>query len=499
MKKILCVFLCISLVFGSLVAGLAGSAPESEAAGAYPVVVVRGMDFLHGLRYYPGTENEVELNAVSRLSFGGIVGTLGKAFAGFITGGKDAAVQAIIDYAATVFEGYGCDKNGVPLDGSVSNDSYPLSITHYPEALAGMRYDHEEGLVHSCADRYGAENVYYFKYDWRLDTLENAALLSDMIELAVSEHETDKVDLVCNSMGGIVTLTYLNYYGSGRIDSLVANSSTMYGTDVTTDLFQGKVYFDEDAVCRFLSDKVPALSLLFKTLHRTKVIKLICDFLNKFAEDYKTEIYEGVLTPVFGTMPAFWELCRHEEYEAAKQFIFGDKAQEYAGLIAKTDKIQYEVVANVKNIIDGAMANGMKFGVTAGYNIPNTPAYENAALQGDGTLETRMMSFGATVSVVGSELKEDELSGSEKYISADRCINANTAMYKDYTWFVRNGRHVGCQYNSEYTFLIFSILESEVQPTVDTWEKYPQFTVSDDKENLSPLKAQEAENVNSPC
>jgi len=145
------------------------------------------------------------------------------------------------------------------------------------------------------------------------------------------------------------------------------------------------------------------------------------------------------------------------------------------------------------------MENGMKFGVIAGYNIPNTPAYVSAGLQGDGTLETRMMSFGATVSEVGSELDESLLTGDEKYVSADKCINANTAVYKDCTWFIRDGRHVGCQYNSEYTHLLFSILEYDSQPTVETWEKYPQFLQADSSENLSPLSVQEVKNVNSPC
>lgn len=499
MKKILSVILCAVLLLCATLPSFAQTADADVSYSEYPLVIVRGMDFLNGLKYNPGTDEQKDLSAVANISFGGVMGALAKIAVGYVFGGKDKAVGALIDYAYEIFEDYACDENGDPLNPAVSSPSYPLSVSNYPEMLNELGFDREEGFLRSAVDRYGAENVYYFKYDWRLDTLQNAALINEMVELAKAEHGTDKVDMVCSSMGGIVTTTYLKYYGSASIDTLIANSSTMYGTDVTTDLFQGKVLFDEEAAYRFISDKLSNFKFLATVLYKTKIIKLVCNFLNNLANDYKTEIYEGVLTPVFGTMPAFWELCKHDEYESAKEFIYGDNAEKYAGLIAKTDKIQNEVVANATDIIDAAISGGMKFGVIAGYNIPNIPAYESAGLQGDGTLETRMMSFGATVSEVGHELSADELQGDSKYISADKCINANTAHYKDYTWFVRDGAHVGCQYNSEYTYLIFTILESGSQPTVNTWEKYPQFLQADKNENLSPLFFTGASHVKSPC
>ena len=54
------------------------------------------------------------------------------------------------------------------------------------------------------------------------------------------------------------------------------------------------------------------------------------------------------------------------------------------------------------------MVGGMIFTVVANYNTPNVPVYKNAGLQGDGILETRAMSFGATVSEIGKTLSELE-------------------------------------------------------------------------------------------
>ena len=494
MKKVLCVILSLCMLLPTLCFGAAAgeAAPavrtETPLENALPLIIVRGMDFTDGLKYDFGTENERTVNVMNNFSIQGLTRALGKAFVALVTQGRRAAVLEIVGYAATLFEGYACDENGNSLDPRVTGMSYPQNVSHYPE-LWEEGSGHEGGLVHSSVDRYGAENVYYFLYDWRLDTLENAAGLNEMIELACAEHESDQVNVVCCSMGGIITLTYLRYYGASRIHSLFSNSSTMYGTDVTTDLLTGRINFDADAAYRYLIRMLPKMSSVFTAAYKTGTVGRICNYINKFAQKYSDEIYDGVLIPVFGSMPAFWEIVRHEKYEEAKAFIFGD-SDAYAGLRAKTDKIQNEVCANLESILRDAMEGGMIFGATANYNTPLVPAYESAPLQGDGTLETRMMSFGALVSVVGGKLSEEERTvGDAKYVSADGCINASTALFRDQTWFCKDCAHVGCRYHSDYTYLIFSVLESETQPTVETWEKYPQFMQADGAENLTPVTA----------
>ncbi len=488
MKKLLSLILAFALLFSVCAPAAFAAAPaqysEKEYKNAYPVIIVRGMDFTDGLRRGVGTPEETVVNVVNNLSFGGVMKGLGGMIRGFFTGGSKGAVNALIDFAAGLFEGYACDENGEPLDKTVTSPEYPLDMSHYPEVWEDAG-GHEAGLVRSCVERYGAKDVYYFIYDWRLDTLENAAKLDKLVRRALADHKAKKVDIVCCSMGGIVTLTYLKYYGSAKIDAVVSNSATMYGTDVTTDLLQGRVGFEPAAASRWLQKQLPQIAPLVRFLYKVGTVKLICDFLNRFAEKHKTEIYEGVLTPVFGTMPAFWELVKNEEYEAAKQFVFGTDTP---NLIKKTDKIQREVVAKKKQILQNAMNNGMKFGILAGYNTPNVPAYESAGLQGDGTLETRMMSFGALVSEVGSRLSPEELAvGSPAYVSADGCINANTCMFRDITWFIKDSVHVACGVHSDYTYLILSILEARTQPNIRTWAKYPQFMQADAEENLTPL------------
>ncbi len=452
---------------------------------AEPFVIIRGMEF-GGLIKDPGTEKEEKVRV--KLSFSGIVGAVGKALAAGIRDfSVDSAIESVLDYAYSVMSDYACDENGDSVQ-NIGVPVYDKSVANYPE-LSGEGGSGEEALARSAAKRYGADKVYYFMYDWRLDPTVNAAKLNGFINNALKDHpEYDKVNAVCCSMGGIVTLAYLTYYGSDKINSLVSDSSVMYGTDVTSELMNGKILFDAAAADRYLSFVAPGAAPLVHMLTKMGFTKKVCNFINSFAEKYQKSIYDRVLLPVYGTMPAIWSIVYNEDYEQAKQFVFGGKEDEYAGLLARTDKFQREVVSRRSETLENAMNAGMKFSVIANYNRPNICAYESAGLQGDGTLETGPMSFGATVSEVGEKLSEEQLVGaSPEFVSIDGCINAATAEYKDRTWFVRNCRHVGCIYRSEFTDFVIALAESDVQPLCDTFEGYSRFMISDADENLYPL------------
>ena len=83
----------------------------------------------------------------------------------------------------------------------------------------------------------------------------------------------------------------------------------------------------------------------------------------------------------------------------------------------------------------------------------------------------------ATVAKYGETLSEDYLSSvkDKKYISPDNVIDVSTAWFRDYTWFVKDAPHVAADYNTGFSKFTFTLLECEAQPTIDTFEEYPQF------------------------
>ncbi|MBR3768751.1 MAG: hypothetical protein IKL10_11020 [Clostridia bacterium] len=493
MKKLLCVLLSLIMV---LPLGLTSFAAEEVTAPVEnvieavetdtPVIVVRGMNFAGGLQFDRGTENarpaNVQFDALELFKY------LIKTFATVATTlSIDAGVSVICEYVVSLFSAYPCDNNGDSVHENITAAYYPEAVINYPDLLSPDAED-EISLVTSLAARYGEDMVYYFDYDWRLDPMDNADILNEMVNTALSDHGCEKVDIICCSMGGSVTMAYMAEYGYSKLDTVISNTSVMFGADVITDLFNGKVEFNADTVEKYVSSMVPQISWLIKIAKMTGVLGVLCNFINDFAEKYEEKIFEETLIPTFATLPGFWSMMKGEEYLNAREFIFGDKEEEYEGLLSRLDNYYYSVSSRRQEITDGALTSGVKLAVIANYNSPLVPAYESAKYQGDGVVETAPMAGGALTSVLGSTLSKEQLSvGESKYVSADKCINASTCIYPDYTWFGKDAGHVVGLYGSEFTHFLFTLLEAETQPTINTWAQYPQFMQSDVNETLAPL------------
>lgn len=495
MKKVLCIILSLTLLFSCTLTVFASG---EEASGTVninavtpvetdtPVIIVRGMQFTDGLQFDRGTENARPANV--QFDAGELFSYLAKTLAAVISQFSiEAGVSVICEYVVKLFSAYPCDSNGDSLHQNVTAAWYPEAVSEYPEIIDRSSTD-EISIVSSFADRYGADMVYYFVYDWRLDPMDNADLLSETVNRALADHGCEKVDIVCCSMGGSITISYLAEYGHDKVNTVISNTSVMFGSDVITDLFNGKICFDADAVERYVSAMVPSLAGLLRFANITGVLDALCSFINNFAEKYKTQIFDESLVPTFATLPGFWSMMKAESYESAREFIFSGKEAEYAGLLTRLDAFYNNVASKRQTIIDEAIADGMKFAVVASYNTPLVPAYESAKYQGDGMVETSPMSGGALTSVLGSTLTDEQLAiGDSRFISADKCINANTCLYRDYTWFLKDAGHVVGLYGSDCVYFLFALLESEEQPTINTWSKYPQFMQSSAAENLIPL------------
>lgn len=488
MKKILAVILSVLMIFSVCVTVNAEETVIEKTIETVetdtPVIVVRGMNFAGGLQYDRGTENARPANV--KFDAGVLFKYLTKTLATLVTTfSMDAAVSVICEYIVTLFSAYPCDENGDSVHSNISAEWYPEAVVNYPEAIDRAAVD-EISLVASLADRYGADMVYYFVYDWRLDPMDNADLLNETVETALSDHGCDKVDIICCSMGGSITMAYLSEYGYENVDTVISNTSVMFGTDIITDLFRGKVCFEPDTLETFICASVPALSGIIKFGNMTGGLDVLCKIVNDFAKKYEEKIYNETLIPTFATLPGFWSMMKAEYYPEARQFIFEGKEEQYAGLLTRLDAFYNNVSSRREEILDEAIAGGMKLAVVAAYNTPIAPVYEHAKYQADGVVETAPMSGGAITSVIGKELTSEQLSGDSKYISPDKCINANTCLYKDYTWFIKDAGHVIGRYASDCAYFLFTLLESEAQPTIGTFSQYPQFMLSGAEEALSP-------------
>lgn len=454
-----------------------------------PFILIRGVDF--GALYTDyGTPEQAP--AVPPITAGGIASALFKAVGSGIRHlSVDRAVKEIFDYAVGIMGNLACDEDGNPVY-DLGLNRFPLSAGNYENQLiTGGGWGVEEGIVKSAAERYGADSTYYFTYDWRLNPLDICDEINDMVNRALAEHNTTKVNLVCASMGGLEAVAYLSKYGYDKVNRCVFLSSTFYGVYIASDLFCGRMTVTEPSLYNFLIDKTQdnrALNITVNLLYKTGVIKLASSFANGFIGRYKGMVYSEYLQDVIATMPVFWGLVQPEDYSQALHTMFGGQEEEYAGIIAISRQLQ-AMMKGRDDLLKEATANGVQFAVVANYNRPAMPIYERAGANSDGGLETALVSGGATVAGFGKTLGSDYVPADPGYISPDNVIDASTCLFPDFTWFVKDGEHVACSYGTEYSDFLFWIVDCEGQPTVAGNPRYPQFMVSGNGQTLAGLTA----------
>lgn len=486
MKKVISLILACVMLFGMAAPAFAAEESEVNDYDGYSVIVVRGIDF-GGLTYEDGS---LALN----VDIGAIFTGLFKAFGAMVFSfNKDKLMDGIFDIAYDILSPLACDNEGKSVY-PVSMVQYPDALSNYPEYVATFGDGAEPGIVKTAIEKYGAQNTYFFSYDWRKAPEALAAELNAMVETAKANSGKDKVNIVCASMGCMVTTAYLYYYGSDSVNSAVYLSGAHNGTYVVGDCLNGRVVFKTDTLLNLvksLTDNNIFLTVLLDIFDAFGVIDFLTGVINNIVAESFDEANDAVLRDCFGTLAGFWALCPDEDYDSGIETIFGDCKEEYSVLLETLAETK-EFVCSTEETLQEAYDNGVKISFASHYNTGLVPVYEKADGNGDMVLETELTSNFATVAKLGSVLPDEYLATADsKYVSADKIIDASTALYKDYTWFIKDAYHVASDYNTEYSAFTFWLLESETQPDVWMNEKYPQFMQTDDALNLFALKAEE--------
>ena len=482
MKKIISVVLAIVLVFSITIPVFAQGQTTANYDGN-PVVIVRGIDFA-GLTYEDGSKAlNVELGTI----FPVLAQSL---FARLNVIDESIVMDTALDVAYEILSPLACDKEGNTIE-PISMVQYPGSMANHPEFVASLTDGSEPGIVKTAVERYGAENTYYFTYDWRKTPALLAEELKGFIDTAKSDSGKDKVNIICASMGGMVTTAYMYYYGTDSVESIVYLSGAQNGTYVCGEALNGRIVFEKDILLNLIyesTDDNMFLKLFLGIFDGLGVFDSLTAIANDIVVDSFDEANDRVLRDCFGTLCGFWALCPDADFEGAMETIFGGHEEEYPVLLEKLEETK-AFVYSTEETITNAMADGVKISFVSNYNGTLTPVTAKAGVNGDGVLETELTSNFATVAPLREILTADQLAAAPyKYVSADKVIDASTALCPDNTWFVKDAPHVAADYGTGFSDFTFALLESQVQPTVKTFSQYPQFMIADENLDLAPLK-----------
>lgn len=339
-----------------------------------------------------------------------------------------------------------------------------------------------------------------FYYDWRLDPMEVADELDAFINTILESTGCKQVGIEATCLGTSVLFSYIAKYGADKLHGIGIDATIANGGEFISESLSGKFNVDGKAISRILKD-ADTLGYINIDDFLLESVSLAADLglIHTLTDTVKYTIYERVVEGVtsslalgtFFTMPCYWTAVTTEDYETAKNYVFGpegsEKREKYAVLIEKLDNYDIEVrreIGEGGKIWQELKDKGVNIGIVSKYGFQMVPICESKNLVADQYASVKNSSFGATTSTIYDTLSDEYIAqqiaaGKEKYISPDHQIDASTCMFPEYTWFTKGASHSN-RTNAEDEILI-GVIIADRQLTIEDFPQYTQFMVYSDE------------------
>lgn len=458
MQRVFCVLMCMVMLFSFCEFATTAQAVSTVNT---PTIYITGRRSViydkNGKKIYPMSKG---ISSVINDNMSSVVAAATK---GVATGNWVPMRDLLYDLISPLFKDQVLNANG-----EISNGSYVQKNTE-PKKTTKSSY----GL-----------SDYKFEYDSRIDPWEVAAQLRTYINKVLKATGKKKVSIIGRCMGADILACYLvRYKNDPKVDTSVFYAPACNGLLIVGAPFSGKITIDKDALKKAASsgsanedgELTGMLTTLYKILGPLGV-----NIANSELKEAIPVIMPKLLLATYATMPAYWAMVGDEYYEDAIKFVFGSNARtgKYKNLIKKTDFYQNNVRAKLPSVLKTLKKDGMKINVISKHNVDFDPIYEGIDQRGDGWIEMKNSSFGATVSKKGKTLSTSYVnslvkSGCANYLSSEKTIDATTALFPDSTWFIKNMAHTN--WSSCVNDLLCRMINSTKQYTVKSNSNYPQF------------------------
>lgn len=501
MKKVLSLLLCICMLF--TLPSVANAEEGTDTAGALaqqsesvtPVIVVPGIGssalYLNPNSDFEASPITIDKSFVKLLRKTHLVKyTLSACF------GKSIDTGAYIDGLAKVirpFTSLGCDENGLPNENIGINCFWEDSLANHLDYLES-RNTAEPAVCKGICNKIGAENVYLFNYDFRLDVVDYAIMLSDYIDNVKKEKNTDKVTLVSASLGTCVVSSYIDMFkDKNDIEKAIFLDGAFQGVAMTR-LYQKDLYLDYAVVMAFLaglSECYKGDAVDFASINKwigkfDSVAKNAVELIKELANEENIDrLYSEVVLPIVGNMPSLWECIPYDDFDACV------KAMTDIGFL-KTDSGLYqkitryhEIQGRLKDNLIELKDKGCEIAIVCGYGFPGMPCTSQYTNTTDMLIDTCYSSVGALTASYGEKITISALD--EKYLSADNMIYSKTCLLPEQTWFCKYVQHMEFVYGTDVNKFISELATTDSELNIDSIERltgYKQFTAVDNQYKL---------------
>lgn len=483
-KKLLSVLLACTLIVSVAVPALA--AAETDAN---PILIVAGFteyvlqNTETGENAFPHNTDKI-VNTVTAVA----PSLLTLLASGRTQADYDAFCDAALPVIGDMFDDIACNPDGTVKHPEVQlKYQFPESVATYGVETVGQADAFDKQILYGAIDAVGADKVYVYGLDWRLNPMDVADELNAWIQHIKEVQGCDKVSIAGISMGGAMVSAYLAKYGTDDVSNVTMISAAFTGLSYVGELYQGHVQIDEDGLYNMLNAALGAdtLSRIFGSTGLVKQVIALIDDLYAAEQD---RIFTECLVPAFGYNPGMWSFVPSENYDAAKEFMFAHMDSTDAQKLELSAKLDaYHLAqANVEQTLKNAKAAGVNVAITSNYNFQIAPVAATAKQTSDQVIETVHTSGYATCANLGETLPASVKDG--KYVSVDRVIDASTCFLPDNTWFIKNMQHVGFDNSQNQCKFYAWLMTTDKQVTVNSNPDYPQFMLyNDETKVLSPL------------
>lgn len=467
-KKILSVVLAVVVVLVPLLT----VCTQAEEARLYPTIYVHGF-MAKDIYVDPSDPDSETAWPPSSESIKETVTDCLPVFAEFaLTKDWDAFTAGLNPIFSELFAPVCCDENGDVSNGSGIRFTYP-----------------SKGSVNK-------NGTYSFSYDWRLDPLVIAEQLNEYIDYILECSGCDKVNIICHSFGGVVTMSYLALFGNDKIAGVCFFASAPYGERYNGEMMSGNIGFETDGVVEYLKGMLSdseynyLISFVLDVLNQSGVLDPICDCCNYTVEKILPAAAAEAILPLFANWLPIWSMVPDEYLEDAEDYVFNTiyKDEDRSIIISRIEEFNEKVRSKRETILKELNEDAHLI-IISGYGLSTVPLIKNWACESDDTIDTKNTSFGATVAPYGETLSEEYLSTAKaEYISPEKNIDASTCQFPEQTWFIHNMKHTAS--GDSLDEMMMTLLRSEEQPTVSTYAQYPRFLeYSDQEDTLTPHTA----------
>lgn len=468
-KKYIAVILAAALVICSLPVAFA---LDSDDLSEYPVIVVPG----YTSSQLEKVNEDGSVEKVWGVDFEAVGSKVLERIAeiglglGLAASGADAEYLAkiVADEADAFLDGIRCNPDGssaynlrrIHAEPETTNNAYYLE---HPENSAIFEGD----IMGDIAKLIDPANIFNFNCDFRMGAIACAEQLNEYILKVLDYTGSEKVNIIAISHGGQVTGTYLSLYGTeGYVDNAVLIVPALGGAGIAYDAFSRNIEFDEETLIRFIQH-----GFVSETDYNWLVRAQATGFLDDVLKALVPYLYKYIL--YWGSL---WDFIPTEYYEDLKAELLD--SEDSAELIAKSDKMHYEIMPNYNKNLTACREAGVNVNIIAGTDNPvvtGLPQNSDAIITVTSSTGAVTAPFGKRFSDGYTGKKTTCSDASHHHISPAMTVDGTTAYLPENTFYIEGLFH-GMEYWDDYSSdLLEILLLTDSITDVYSDKNFPQF------------------------